>query len=141
MNTRKNTYTTLILVIMAVGLIFVALSCTKANLESPDPINNDATARIYIGLPSNIEEEEIILITEKYFDGATIQEATGLYKGSRETSLVITIINCCRWKVSEETFRENIHEISTELREQLEQDSILIEYNSPEGIELIEVYK
>lgn len=66
----------------------------------------------------------------KHFDGATLQEAIGFYKGEREKSLIITIANCCRWEKPKDQFRKSVNNLVLELRRELGQESILVEYSS-----------
>jgi hypothetical protein len=83
-----------------------------------------------------VDVENILL---KHFDGATLQEANGFYKGQREKSLVIKIINCCSWEKPREQFLESINNLVLQLRDKLGQESILVEYSSSGKTQIFEV--
>jgi len=140
---KKNNLLSLYIIFIALGSAFLLQSCATVNLKNNEP-NNNTIVRIYIGLSTNTAQEEIeivdvenILLT--HFDGATLQEANGFYKGKREKSLVITIINCCRWERPREQFIESINNLVFQLRDKLGEESILVEHSSSGKTQIFEV--
>ncbi len=75
----------------------------------------------------------------KHFDGATLQEAIGFYKGEREKSLIITLINCCRWEKPKDQFLGGVNNLVLELRCELGQESILVEHSSSGETHIFEI--
>lgn len=131
---RRNQLLSLLIICIALIPACLFQSCATANLNDKANSNN-IIVRLYIGLSSNINQEEIEIedienILGKHFDGATLQEAIGLYKGEREKSLIITIANCCRWEKPKDQFRKSVNNLVLELRRELGQESILVEYSS-----------
>lgn len=132
-----------LLIIIAILILVLIYQNTKLSSIKEQTGNEDAIVRIYIALSSEkhgkqyaIEDVEKILV--KHFSGATMQETVGYYKGNREKSLEITIINCCDWKESDEKFRKKVEELNKELTDKLGQQSVLIELVSNDGIEEFE---
>lgn len=124
-------------------LLFVS-SCTSKSYQD-STAGNTAIARLYIGLSSkqaneDYESELVEEIISSHFDGATIQESKGIYQGKVENSLIITIINCCRWEMSKGDFRNKIQNLAIELKHKLSQESILIEYITTGKNEAFEIY-
>jgi len=133
---------------LCTGAIFLALfsvSCTKVELNKETYSSNTAIARIYVGLTSRTNEETFEVdmvqsILEKHFDGVTIEHAKGIYNGKSEDSLIVTIVNCCRWRISENAFRKKINSLVLDLKNSLNQESVLVEYITTNGGEAFEVY-
>ncbi len=140
---KRNKLLSLVLIFTAIGQAFLFHSCARVDSNSNE-INNNAIVRLYIGLSLNIDKKGIKIrdlenILVKHFDGATLQEASGFYKGQRERSLIITIINCCRWEQPEDQFLERIKHLADELRHELDQESILVEYTASGEIQIFEI--
>ncbi len=134
----------LIKVLLAFCAILFIESCSRVNVNTQIPDDDHAIARIYIGLSSKklqreIEIEEVEEIISKHFSASTIQQSTGFYNGEREESLIITIIKCCRWEEPKENFRKKINNLILQLRDDLGQESILVEYLSNGKTEAFEV--
>lgn len=131
--------------ILTLASILFIVSCSTVNLDNEhSKENNGVIVRVYIGLNSNklqreIEIEEVEEIISKHFDSATLQESTGFYEGEKERSLIITIINCCSWEEAEDNFRIKITNLASQLRGDLGQESILVEYLSNGRTEAFEV--
>jgi hypothetical protein len=135
----------LILSAGAILLMFFSVSCAKVELNKKTYGSNTAIARIYIGLTSQTREETfeataVQSILEKHFNGVTIEHAKGVYNGKSEESLILTIINCCRWEIPEKAFRKKIDSTVLDLRNRLKQESVLVEYITTNGGEAFEVY-
>jgi hypothetical protein len=116
-------------------------SCATANLNQ-NTTSNNIIVRLYIGLSSNINQvkiEDIENILGKHFDGATLQEAIGFYKKEREKSLIITLINCCRWEKPKDQFLGGVNNLVLELRCELGQESILVEHSSSGETHIFEI--
>lgn len=119
---------------LTLAAILFAVSCSTVNLDNEySKKSNNAIVRIYIGLSSSklqreINIEEVEEIISKHFNSATLQESMGFYKGEKERSLIITIINCCSWKDQTERFQEKISNLASQLKDDLGQESILVEY-------------
>ncbi len=131
-------------IILASCAMLLLVSCSTVDLNNNSTDNNSAVARLYIGLSSSklyreILVEEVEEIISRHFKAATVQESTGFYEGEKERSLIITIINCCRWKEPEEGFREKINNLASQLKNDLGQESILVEYISQGHSEIFEV--
>lgn len=140
---KRIKYFTLFTVLGAVCLI---QSCASVNLHNGNVSNNtnDTIVRLYLGLSSENGEQEIEIgdvenILSNHFDGATLQEATGLYKGVREQSLIITIINCCTWQEPEEDFLNKLKVLVSELKLEFSQESILVEHTSSGETRVFEI--
>jgi len=136
----------LLAVIIVLSAILIWQYRLAPSLQNDASNSNEAIARLYISLSSKTLQREYEIndvekILANHFDGATMQEATGFYNGKRERSLVITIINCCRWEEPKEKFREKINYLVTQLRQDLGQESILVEYITPEKPEAFELYE
>ena len=135
-----------LLIIIAILILVLIYQNRKLSSIKEQAESEDAIVKIYIALSSEkhgkeyrIEDVEKILV--KHFSGATIEETVGYYKGKREKSLEITIINCCSWKESDKKFRKRVERLNKELTEKLGQKSVLIELvsnNNINGIETIE---
>ena len=142
---KRNKLLSLFIIFIALDMAFLFQSCARVDLDNSNNNNTNHTiARLYIGLSSDIDKEGIEIrdienILGKRFDGATLQEATGFYKGQREKSLIITIINCCRWEQPQDQFLERIKHLATELRHELNQESILVEHTSSGEIQIFEI--
>jgi len=135
----------LILCAGAIILMFFSVSCAKVEVNKKTYGSNTTIARLYIGLTSRTNEETfeataVQSILEKHFDGVTIEHATGVYNGKSEESLIVTIINCCRWEIPEKEFREKIDGLVLDLKNSLKQESVLVEYITTNGGEAFEVY-
>lgn len=131
---QKNKPVYLFIILIALGLGFLFQSCARVDLDNGNTSNNTShtIARLYVGLSSDTDKEGIETsaienIMRKHFDGATLQEATGFYKGRREKSLIITIINCCSWEQPQDQFLKRIKLLASELRHELDQESVLVE--------------
>jgi len=129
----------------AILLMFFSVSCAKVELNKKTYGSNTAIAHIYIGLNSQTNEETfeataVQSILEKHFNGVTIEHAKGVYNGKSEESLIVTIINCCRWEIPEKAFREKIDSLVLDLKNSLKQESVLVEYITTNGGEAFEVY-
>ncbi|MGB2691952.1 MAG: hypothetical protein WBB48_11490 [Thermodesulfobacteriota bacterium] len=140
---RKNNLLSLFIILATICPAFLLQSCAKVNLKNNES-NKNIIVRMYIGLSSNKDQEEMEIVDVenillKHFDGATLQEANGFYKGQREKSLVITIINCCSWEKPREQFLESINNLVLQLRDKLGQESILVEYSSSGKTQMFEV--
>ena len=143
---RKVNSSLLTKVVLAISAILFIESCSSVNVNKHSLDNNNAIARIYIGLNSNnlqrdIQIKEVEEIISKHFSASTIQQSTGFYKGERENSLIVTIINCCSWEVPNENFRNKIKNLVLNLRSDLGQESILVEYlfnGKTEAFEVLE---
>ncbi len=125
-------------------LLLMLQSCSAHSLKSEAFKDNTAITRIYVSLSSEklrrefeIADVENILIN--HFNGATLQESLGFFNGKKERSLTITIINCCRWEEPIEIFREKINNLVKQLRQDLGQESILVEVNRTTDIQVFEV--
>ena len=130
--------------ILTLASILWIVSCSTVNLDNEHSReNNNAIVRVYIGLSSSklqreIEIEEVEEIISKHFDSATLQESIGFYEGEKERSLIITIVNCCSWEDQTERFQEKINNLALELKNDLGQESILVEYLSNEKTDAFE---
>jgi hypothetical protein len=129
----------------AIFLLFFSMSCARVELKTETYSANTAIARIYVGLTSRTNEETfeadtVQSILEKHFDGVTIERAKGIYNGKAEESLIVTIVNCCRWEITDKEFRKKIDSLVLELKNSLNQESVLVEYISTKGGEAFEVY-
>ena len=129
----------------AIFLSLFSASCAKVELNKETYDSNTAIARIYVGLTSRTNEETFEVdmvqsILEKHFDGVTIERAKGIYNGKSEESLIVTIVNCCRWKIAENEFRKKIDGLVVELKNSLKQESVLVEYITTSGGEAFEIY-
>ena len=136
----------LLFLILAISVLLNSTSCSHHGLNNEDARNDNAVVRIYVGLNSNklnreFEVADVEKILAEHFDGATLQEGTGHYIGETEKNLIITIINCCRWEVSEEIFQNKIKKLITQLKKELGQESILVEYLSSGNTEVFEIYE
>jgi len=143
---RKNLTLSLLAVAIALSGTFILQSCSTVHLNNDSIDNNNAIARVYIGLSSNIKQrkyeiEDVENILANHFDGVTLQESVGFYNGEEERILTVTIINCCRWEESKEIFRDKINNLVTQLRQDLGQESILVEYITQERLEAFEVFE
>jgi len=143
---RKILPSLLLAVIIVLSAILILQSRSTPSLKNDASSGNTAIARLYISLSSKklqreyeIGDVEKILVN--HFNGATIQESTGFYNGKRERSLVITIINCCRWEEPIEEFQVKINNLVVQLRQDLEQESILVEHISPGDTQAFELYE
>lgn len=77
--------------------------------------------------PKQVEE-----ITLRHFYGATMEQAVGVWRDERvgiirETSVVITLINCCSWKQGNKQFTDQVFDLARDLYDELQQDSILVQ--------------
>ena len=141
---RKVNSSFLITLVLALCAILFVESCSSINVSEQQLYNNNAIARLYIGLNLNklqreIEIEEVEDIISLHFSGYTINPSTGSYKGEREKSLIVTIINCCTWEQPKEIFRNKISNLVSHLKGELGQESILVEYLSNGKTEAFEV--
>lgn len=143
---KRNYILSIFIIITAIGSVFLLESCTRVNLYNSSDSNNtnNTIVRLYLGLSSDYKQQKIEMIdVEKilrnHFDGATLQKATGIYKGGKENSVIITIINCCRWEEPEEDFLENIKSLVRELKHELSQESILVEHTSSSSTQVFEI--
>lgn len=140
---KKNNLLSLFIIFIAVSSALLLQSCATVNLKNNES-NKNTIVRMYIGLSTNTVQEEIEIVDVenillKHFDGATLQEANGFYKGKREKSLIITIINCCSWEKPREQFLASINNLVLELIDKLGQESILVEHSSSRKTQIIEV--
>jgi len=136
----------LLAVIIVLGAILILQSRSKPTLTKNTSNDNTAIARLYISLSSKIlqrkyEIKDVEEILINHFSGATLQESIGFYKGKKERSLVITIINCCEWEEPKEKFREKIKNLVVQLKNDLGQKSILVEHITPGNSEAFEIYE
>ncbi len=143
---RRKSPSLLLVAIIVLGAASILQSCSTVHLNKNTSESNSAVARLYISLSSKAHKREYEIkdvekILANHFDGATMQEAAGLHNGKRERSLVITIINCCRWEESREKFKEKIDNLVLQLRQDLGQESVLVEYSAIEKTEVFEVYE
>ena len=79
---------------------------------------------IYIGSNNTtkiVEECKAKDIINKYFDGYTIIKTQGFWQGIPENSIIIELLE-------EENTADTIYKMITELREELQQNSILLTY-------------
>jgi hypothetical protein len=142
----KRFVTPALLIVIAILILVLIYQNRELSTIKVQTENEDAIVRIYIALSSEqngkeytVEEVEKILV--KHFSGATMQETVGYYKGNREKSLEITIINCCSWKESDKEFRKKVENLNEELRDKLGQKSVLVELLSNNDIDGIETIK
>jgi len=129
----------------AVVLMLIALSCSRVELNTQASGAHNAVARLYIGLASRTNEETfetglVQAILDKHFEGATIEHATGVYHDNAEESVTVTVINCCRWEIPEKEFREKINNLAKDIKNTLNQESVLVEYINSNGGSAFEVY-
>jgi len=129
----------------AVVLMLIALSCSRVELNTQASGAHNAVARLYIGLASRTNEETfetglVQAILDKHFEGATIEHATGVYHGNAEESVIVTVINCCRWEIPEKEFRQKINNLAEDIKNTLDQESVLVEYINSNGGSAFEVY-
>lgn len=141
---RKTNSLFLTHVVLAISAILFMESCASVNVNNQSLDKNSAIVRIYVGLNSNktqrdIEVEEVEEIISKHFSASTLQPSTGYYEGLKEKSLIVTIINCCRWVEPNEKFRNRINNLVLQLRDDLGQESILVEFVSNGRTEAFEV--
>lgn len=136
----KRFVTPALLIIIAILILVLIYQNRELSSIKVKTENEDTIVRIYIALSSEkhgkeykVEDVEEILV--KHFSGATMQETVGYYKGKREKSLEITIINCCSWKEPDKKFRKKVEKLNKELTDKLGQQAILIELVSNDGIE------
>jgi len=139
----KRFVTPALLIVIAILILVLIYQNRELSSIKVQTENEDAIVRIYIALSSEqngkeytVEEVEKILV--KHFSGATMQETVGYYKGNREKSLEITIINCCSWKESDEKFWKKVKNLNKELTDRLGQQSVLIELVSNNNIDSFE---
>ena len=142
----KRFVTPALLILIAILILVLIYQNRELSTIKVQTENEDAIVRIYIALSSEqngkeytVEEVEKILV--KHFSGATMQETVGYYKGNRQKSLEITIINCCSWKESDKKFRKKVENLNKELTDKLGQQSVLVELvsnNNIDGFETIE---
>ena len=130
---------------MPTVLVVFAMSCARVEVNTETYGTNTAVARIYIGLTSRTNDETfetaaVQTILDKHFEGTTIVQATGLYQGQAENSLIVTVINCCRWEIPEDQFKKKINNLVVDLKNSLKQESILVEYINSNGGSAFEVY-
>jgi len=130
---RRRLLSLLLAIIIALSGTFILQSCSYVHLNNDSIDNNNAIARLYIGLSSNklkreFEIADVEKIIASHFNAATLQESIGFYKGEREKSLIITIINCCRWEEPNKIFQEKINKLVVQLQQDLGQESILVEH-------------
>ncbi|GJM15976.1 MAG: hypothetical protein DHS20C13_13030 [Thermodesulfobacteriota bacterium] len=131
-------------IIASLFLVLMLQSCSTHSHKSKNLKYNTAITRIYLSLSSEklkrefeIADVENILIN--HFNGATLQESIGFFNRKKERSLTITIVNCCRWEEPIEVFREKINNLVKQLRNDLGQESILVEVNRTTDIQVFEV--
>jgi len=136
----------LLAVIIVLSAILILQSCATPPLTNDASSTNTAITRLYISLSSKrlqreYEVGDVEKILVNHFNGATMQESTGIHNGKKERSLVITIINCCSWEEPKEKFQEKINNLVMQLRNDLGQESILVEYIAPGKTEAFELYE
>jgi hypothetical protein len=76
--------------------------------------------------------EQVKRIVTKYFYGATLDEAIGIWKDERkgvisETSVVITLMNCCSWHEPPKGFSDRVMQLAADLLNSLLQDSVIVQ--------------
>jgi hypothetical protein len=88
--------------------------------------------RIYLGvgftgsLPTN-KDKTLYAIIAKYFSGATIYPAHGLWKGKPEYSTIIEIIDNDYYCPNQgESYTSAIELLARELKDQFKQESVLV---------------
>jgi len=82
---------------------------------------------LYRILTENKNQEKIAEIISQYFDGFTLIEATGYYKGKQEKSLVIEIdIGGTKYS-ARAAARSKIADICTDIRNLNQQECVLLQ--------------
>lgn len=142
-NVRKNH---LLLSIPAIVFLLASASCARVELNTTAQAADSSIARIYVGLTSQsgvetFEKEIVQSILNRHVEGATIEQARGVYQGKTEESVIVTIINCCRWSIPENKFRSKIHKLAEDIKNTLNQESLLVEYINSNGGAAFEVYE
>lgn len=136
----KRFVTPALLLVIAILILVLIYQNRELSTIKVQTENEDAIVRIYIALSSGqhgkeYTAEEVEKILVKHFSGATMQETVGYYKGNRQKSLEITIINCCSWKESDKKFRKKVENLNKELTDKLGQQSVLVELVSNDNID------
>jgi hypothetical protein len=86
----------LLAVIIVLSAILILQSCATPPLTNDASSGDTAITRLYISLSSKrlqreYEVGDVEKILVNHFNGATMQESTGIHHGKKERSLVITI--------------------------------------------------
>lgn len=136
----KRFLTPALLIVIALLVLVLIYQSREMSSIKVQTENEDAIVRIYIALSSEkhgkqYSADDVEKMLVKHFSGATMQETVGYYKGKREKSLEITIINCCSWKESDKKFWKKVKNLNKELTDKMGQQSVLVELVSNNGIE------
>jgi hypothetical protein len=106
----------------------------RAEFDDRDETAWDTPVRRRVTLPRGFEYDKRTVeeITVRHFYGATMDEAVGIWRDEREgvireTSIVITLINCCSWKEDNQDFIDRVFDLADDLYHSLQQDSVLVQ--------------